>query len=170
VTAAEIVVELDALARAAPGVVGTVGSITASPGLINVIPGGASLTLDVRSASGPHEEVFDRIVAFARERAAMRGQEVVVRERTRVARTPMDVRVVAALEAAADALGTPYATMASGAGHDTMLVAGRVPSAMVFVPCRDGISHAPDEHADPADAALACRVMLDALTRLWNDR
>ena len=97
VTAAEIVVELDALARAAPGVVGTVGSITASPGLINVIPGGAALTLDVRSASGPHEEVFDRIVAFARERAATRGQEVVVRERTRVARTPMDPHVVAVL-------------------------------------------------------------------------
>ena len=170
VTAAEIVVELDALARAAPGVVGTVGSITASPGLINVIPGGAALTLDVRSASGPHEEVFDRIVAFARERGAMRGQEVVVRERTRVARTPMDPHVVAVLEAAADALGTPYATMASGAGHDTMLVARRVPSAMVFVPCRDGISHAPDEHADPADAALAGHVMLDALTRLWDDR
>jgi allantoate deiminase len=170
VTAAEIVVEVDALARAAPGVVGTVGAITASPGLINVIPGGASLTLDVRSATGPHEEVFDRIVAFARERGAMRGQEVVVRERTRVARTPMDPHVVAVLEAAADALGTPFTTMPSGAGHDTMLVARRVPSAMVFVPCRDGISHAPDEHADPADAALAGHVMLDALTRLWNDR
>lgn len=82
----------------------------------------------------------------------------------------MDPHVVAVLEAAADALGAPYATMASGAGHDTMLVARRVPSAMVFVPCRDGISHAPDEHADPADAALAGHVMLDALTRLWDDR
>jgi len=67
-------------------------------------------------------------------------------------------------------MGTRHTTMPSGAGHDTMLVAGRVPSAMVFVPCRDGVSHAPDEHADPADAALASHVMLHALTRLWDDR
>jgi acetylornithine deacetylase/succinyl-diaminopimelate desuccinylase-like protein len=56
--------------------------------------------------------------------------------------------------------------MPSGAAHDTMCVAPFVPSAMVFVPCRDGISHSPAEHAEPADAALAAEVVLNALVAL----
>jgi N-carbamoyl-L-amino-acid hydrolase len=57
----------------------------------------------------------------------------------------------------------------SGAVQDTVIVAERSPSAMVFVPCRDGISHAPEETADPADAAVACEVILNALLGLTED-
>jgi N-carbamoyl-L-amino-acid hydrolase len=53
--------------------------------------------------------------------------------------------------------------MPSGAAHDTMNVARAVPSAMLFVPCREGISHAPEEHAEPGDAALAAAVVLAAV-------
>jgi acetylornithine deacetylase/succinyl-diaminopimelate desuccinylase-like protein len=56
--------------------------------------------------------------------------------------------------------------MHSGAAHDTMCVADRVPTAMVFVPCKDGISHSPLEDADPADAALAAEVILQAIVAL----
>jgi acetylornithine deacetylase/succinyl-diaminopimelate desuccinylase-like protein len=56
--------------------------------------------------------------------------------------------------------------MPSGAAHDTMMVARRIPSAMVFVPCVDGISHSPAESADPADAALGVEVILAAAQRL----
>jgi acetylornithine deacetylase/succinyl-diaminopimelate desuccinylase-like protein len=56
--------------------------------------------------------------------------------------------------------------MPSGAAHDTMSVAQHVPTAMVFVPCRDGISHAPEEEADPADAALGAEVILTAIGSL----
>ena len=56
--------------------------------------------------------------------------------------------------------------MASGAAHDTMCVAAHVPSAMVFVPCKDGISHSPAEAADPADAALGAEVILNAVRTL----
>jgi acetylornithine deacetylase/succinyl-diaminopimelate desuccinylase-like protein len=56
--------------------------------------------------------------------------------------------------------------MPSGAAHDTMCVADRVPSAMVFVPCRDGISHSPLEEAKPADAALAVEIILTAIRAL----
>ncbi len=80
--------------------------------------------------------------------------------------TPLDERIVAALEAAAAATGEPYMPMHSGAAHDTMCVADRVPSAMVFVPCKDGISHHPAEDADPADAALAAEIMLNAIRAL----
>ena len=56
--------------------------------------------------------------------------------------------------------------MPSGAAHDTMCVADHVPCAMVFVPCKDGISHSPQEDADPADAALAAQIILNAVRAL----
>jgi acetylornithine deacetylase/succinyl-diaminopimelate desuccinylase-like protein len=57
-------------------------------------------------------------------------------------------------------------TMPSGAAHDTMCVADRVPTAMVFVPCREGISHAPEEDAEPGDAALGAEIILNAIRSL----
>jgi allantoate deiminase len=56
--------------------------------------------------------------------------------------------------------------MVSGATHDTAIVAERAPSAMVFVPCRNGISHSPEEAANPADAAVACEVILNTILQL----
>jgi acetylornithine deacetylase/succinyl-diaminopimelate desuccinylase-like protein len=64
------------------------------------------------------------------------------------------------------ATGEPWLTMHSGAAHDTMCVADYVPSAMVFVPCKDGISHHPAEDASPADAALAAEIILNAIQAL----
>jgi acetylornithine deacetylase/succinyl-diaminopimelate desuccinylase-like protein len=78
----------------------------------------------------------------------------------------MDARIVAALEEAAKATGEPAITMASGAAHDTMCVADHAPTAMVFVPCKDGISHSPLEDAKPADAALAAEIVLNAISTL----
>ena len=78
----------------------------------------------------------------------------------------MDGRIVAALEAAAAATGEPWMTMPSGAAHDTMCVADHAPTAMVFVPCKDGISHSPFEDASPADAALAAEIVLNAIHAL----
>jgi acetylornithine deacetylase/succinyl-diaminopimelate desuccinylase-like protein len=86
--------------------------------------------------------------------------------RQTLAATPMDERIVGALEAAAQATGEPYMRMHSGAAHDTMCVADRVPTAMVFVPCKDGISHHPAEDASPADAALAAEIILNAIQAL----
>jgi acetylornithine deacetylase/succinyl-diaminopimelate desuccinylase-like protein len=68
----------------------------------------------------------------------------------------------AALEAAAEASGEPYMAMHSGAAHDTMGIADRVPSTVVFVPCKDGISHSPEEDANPADAVLGAEIMHNA--------
>jgi len=86
-----------------------------------------------------------------------------IHERQTLAPTPLDARIIAALEAAAASTGEPFMLMSSGAAHDTMCVADRVPSAMVFVPCVDGLSHTPLESADPADAALAAEVVYEAI-------
>jgi allantoate deiminase len=88
------------------------------------------------------------------------------KERQNLPATAMDERIVSALEAAARETGEPYMRMHSGAAHDTMCVADRVPTAMVFVPCKDGISHHPAEDAEPADAALAAEIILNAIRSL----
>ncbi|HET6868324.1 MAG TPA: Zn-dependent hydrolase [Solirubrobacteraceae bacterium] len=172
VVAAEAIVELERLARAAGSqTVGTVGEIEVSPCLINAIPGRTRISLDVR---GPDDDAVHGVVRdigqFAERAAAERGMSAAYRQRQTVPATPMDSGIVAALEEAAAATGEPFTTMISGAAHDTMCVADRVPTAMVFVPCRDGLSHTPEEDADPADAALGVQVILGAITALVGPR
>jgi allantoate deiminase len=169
-TAAEALVELERIVTDhSPDTVGTVGALTLHPGIINVIPGRAELTLDIRSVSGDHERVYAALGDFLSARTGARDQRVELHERNRVPATPMDAHVVEALERAARMSGAPWRRMPSGAAHDTQMVARRVPSAMLFVPCRDGISHSPEESADPADAALGVQVMLAAARELLAD-
>jgi acetylornithine deacetylase/succinyl-diaminopimelate desuccinylase-like protein len=147
--------------------VATVGEIELEPGLINVVPGRARLSLDTRGvAEGAYGAVAARVEAFARDVAHRRGLRATFRERQRAPVTPMDDAIVDALDAAAATAGEPYTRMPSGAAHDTMCVADFVPTAMVFVPCRDGVSHAPEEDADPADAAVGAEVILNAVAAL----
>jgi allantoate deiminase len=165
---AETIVELERLARAAgKGTVGTVGEIKATPGIINAIASGVRFSLDIR---GPDDQAFQgvarEIAAFAEEAARRRGMRAEYRQRQSLPATPLDERIVGALEQAASATGETFTKMHSGAAHDTMCVAERVPSAMVFVPCKDGISHHPAEDARPEDAALAAEIILNAIRAL----
>ena len=167
---AETIIELERLARAAGGgTVGTVGELEADPGLINAIAAEVRLSLDIR---GPDDDLFQGVArdigTFATAAAERRGMTAAVTLRQTLAATRLDPAVVGALEEAAAATGEPANTMHSGAAHDTMCVAARVPSAMVFVPCRDGISHHPAEHAEPADAALAAEIILNAIVALTS--
>jgi allantoate deiminase len=165
---AETVVELERLARrAGQGTVGTVGEVEVDPGIINAIAARVRFSLDIRGpVDDAYRSVARNIAAFARRAAEARGMTAEYRERQTLAATPMDERIAGALEAAAQATGEPYMRMHSGAAHDTMCVADRVPTAMVFVPCKDGISHHPAEEASPADAALAAEIILEAIRAL----
>jgi hydantoinase/carbamoylase family amidase len=171
IVVAETVLELERLARTfGKGTVGTVGEIDLHPGLINAIAERTRLSIDIRGADrDSFEAAAAEIAAFAGRAAARRGMSAVHEIRQHVAPTPLDGRVIGALSEEARRTGEPSMLMSSGAGHDTMCIADRVPSAMVFVPCRDGISHHPDEQADPADAALGVEVMLAAIRRLVHD-
>jgi len=165
---AESILELERLARAAGNnTVGTVGEIEVHPSLINVIPERIRFSLDIR---GVDEESYGGvardIAGFVQHAAEARGMTAEVHERQTLAPTTLDAGIVAALENAARSTGKPFKLMPSGAAHDTMCVADHVPSAMVFVPCRDGISHSPLENADPADAALAAEIILKAILTL----
>jgi allantoate deiminase len=165
---AETVLELERLAReAGQGTVGTIGEIEVDPGLINAIASSVRFSLDIR---GPVDEAYrgvaDAVEAFAVATAERRGMRAEVRRRQTLAVTPLDRAIVGALVRRAGETGEPFVEMHSGAAHDTMCVAERVPSAMVFVPCVEGISHHPDEDADPADAALAAEIILGAIADL----
>lgn len=169
--AAECMLELERLAKdAARGTVGTVGEIGLRPGIINAVPGQARFSLDIR---GVDEESFvgvaREIAAYAERSAKERGMSAEYEQRQSLSSTQLDKSVVGALEMAANASGEPYMTVHSGAAHDTMNVADHVPSAMIFVPCEEGISHSPQEKADPADAALAAEIMLGAINSLVTE-
>jgi hydantoinase/carbamoylase family amidase len=167
---AETALELERLARAAgQGTVGTIGEIEVDPCLINAIASSVRFSLDIRGpVDSAYRGVADEIAAYAVAAAERRGMTADVRIRQTLAVTPLDPGIVGALVSHAEATGEPFMQMHSGAAHDTMCVAERVPSAMVFVPCRDGISHHPAEEADPADAALAAEIILGAITDLMR--
>ena len=165
---AETALELERLAtEAGGGTVGTIGEIEVDPGLINAIASRVRFSLDVR---GPEDDAYRAVArdacAYAIRSAKARSMAAEYRERQTLPATPMDERIVAALEQAAEGTGEPFRRMHSGAAHDTMCVADRVPCAMVFVPCVDGISHHPAEAAEPADAALAAEIILTAIASL----
>ncbi len=163
--AAECMLELERLARAAGnGTVGTVGEMELQPGLVNVVPGLARFSLDIRGVDQDAlTDVANSIAAFATDAAQRRGMTTEFTPRQAVPATPMDKQILAAMEVTVQATGESFMRMPSGAAHDTMCVADHVPAAMIFIPCKDGISHSPLEEASSLDAALAAEVMLGTI-------
>jgi allantoate deiminase len=160
--AAECIVAIEAFCRTDEGgLVGTVGYIHAMPGATNVIPGQVSFTIDIRSASDAHRklavaDVVRQIETIARRRKLLLQVDVTHDNRT-VPCAPWLRRQVA------DAIaGEGYRVfeLPSGAGHDGMAMIDVADVAMVFVRCRGGISHHPDEHTDMSDADAGARVLL----------
>lgn len=166
--AAECMIELERLAQAAGnGTVGTVGELELRPNIINVVPGEARFSLDIRSVREEDVRGVERnIAAFADSSARRRGLTATYVRRQCQPPTPLNQLLADHIEAAAQASAEPYRRMPSGAAHDTMCVAERVPSAMLFVPCKDGISHSPEETANPADAALGAEIILNTIASL----
>lgn len=158
-------------ARAAgPGFVATVGRLEVLPNGANVVPGEVRLVLEARSLDeGAVRAFLDESERRARGTARTLGLELEAEVLDTAPAVRSDSRLMAALEAACDARGLAHRRMSSGAGHDAMEVARVAPVAMLFVPCRDGLSHHPDEHADIADVAAGATVMLDALRTLDDE-
>jgi ureidoglycolate amidohydrolase len=169
VGAAEAIVAIERLARASSSgtTVGTVGLVRALPGAINVVPGTASLDVDVRD-SDPYarEAVVNEILTTAEEICAARGLTLAIEEI--VVDTPVgcDPAVVEAAAAAAEALSLPYRRMTSGAYHDAMIMGRHVPVGMIFVPSRGGVSHHPDEYTSPLELDQGVAVLAGTLERL----
>jgi N-carbamoyl-L-amino-acid hydrolase len=146
---------------AAAGIVGTVGVLRVQPGAPNVIPGRVELEAEFR---GLDEAVLDRVEADLTAAAERLGGEL--KRTSAKAPTRSHPALVAAVEAACDALGLARLGMPSGAGHDAMVIGERIPQAMVFVPSRGGVSHSPDEFTEPERCVDGARVLLRALLEL----
>jgi allantoate deiminase len=143
------------------GLVGTVGYINAMPGATNVIPGQVSFTIDIRAASDAHRKLAVADIARQIENIAKRRklslQVDVTHDNRTVPCAPWLKRQVADAIASE---GYRVFELPSGAGHDGMAMIDIADVAMVFVRCRGGISHHPDEHVDAADAAAGAHVLL----------
>ena len=162
---------VEALAEVGDGSGGasvTVGRIEVSPNAPSVVPGAARLLVDVRGAA---LDPLDELVARIREvvPSALAGSEVAVAVDDDVweyGPVAFDADLLGTLRGAADGVGASSLEMVSPAGHDAGYVARRVPTAMLFVPCRDGLSHHPAEWAEPEHLELACRVLADTIAEV----
>ncbi len=165
--ASRIVLELREEARAREDMTANVGIVSVEPGGFNVIPGLAEFTIDVRS---PSADGFERAEAFVRETvkrvAAEEGLGMEISATHRKPPVALDQGLQNALVEAARAEGASFRQMPSGAGHDAMVLAHHVPSAMLFVPSRGGISHSPDEYTPPEQCELGARVLARAVRDL----
>jgi allantoate deiminase len=165
--AAEWIVAVETLARRTPGLVATVGFVEANPGAVNVIAGTARATLDIRHASDrARTEALDELIRQAESIAARRGMTVMWRTLLAQNAVSMDPFMTEQIERAMQKAGCEAHRMASGAGHDAMILAEKVPAAMIFLRTPGGVSHDPSEsvHLDDVAKALECGQHL--LTRL----
>jgi N-carbamoyl-L-amino-acid hydrolase len=169
VTASHLVlaVESEATKRAACRIVGTVGVLKAYPGALNVVPGRVELWVDVRGIDEVSlGETAAAITATAERIAEREGTRVTVETISSDVPVPMNPMVIATIESACRRLGVRYQRMPSGAGHDAMNMARIAPAGMIFIPCRGGISHNPDEYAAPADIVRGMDVLTETLATL----
>ena len=170
VAASEMILAVERIGCSEPDLVATVGRIGALPGAQNVIPGRVSFTIDMRS---PSDAVRDRahgaLVPALHEIAKRRGVEVEVDTYQRNAATALAPVVIDAVSEAIATCGQSPLRLPSGAGHDAMIMSRACPSGMIFLRCRDGISHNPAESITVEDADLGVRALLEAV-RLLDKR
>jgi len=150
-----------------PNAVATIGEIRIENPSRNVIPGDLTFTIDVRSSDS---KIFDRlheaIRAAGAEIAARRNVSVAIEKIWRKEPTIFDARLVDAVESAAKDMGYSHRRITSGAGHDACNLASVMPAAMIFVPCKDGISHNELEDATQADCTAGANVLLHTVLSL----
>ncbi len=147
--------------------VATVGMVAVQPGAVNSVPSRAQLMLDIRDTDvARRDSVMNALHADIHEIEQRRG--VRVSEELINADQPAhsDPHIIAALEAACQAENATFRRMVSRAYHDTSFIAPIAPVAMLFIPCRNGVSHRPDEYAAPEAIVLGTRVLARTLAKL----
>jgi N-carbamoyl-L-amino-acid hydrolase len=163
--AARVVTAVDSIARAhAPAAVGTVGVLDARPGSPNVVPGQVVFTIDLRH---PDLATLDRleaeVVQAAEAIASELGLSVAIKTLWNQPPVAFHPDCIASVRAGAAASGFSTRDMVSGAGHDAAYVARVAPTAMIFVPCRDGLSHNEAEFSSKEQCAAGAQVLLEAV-------
>ena len=165
--AAEWIIAVENTAKSHPCLVATVGQIEAEPGATNVIAGKVRATLDLRHASDDvRERVADMLVRQAEEIVARRGLSLRRKVLLRQSAVGMDAFLVEQIAESIRRIGSEPHRMVSGAGHDAMILAEKVPAAMIFLRTPGGISHDPAESVEREDVAKALECGLHLLDQL----
>jgi N-carbamoyl-L-amino-acid hydrolase len=169
--AAELILALESAARSTGAIdtVGTVGVCEVFPGAVNSIPSRVRLETDVRDIDGARRDrVLDAFNTACNEVACRRGVAISTELINADPPATCDTGILAALEQAADAAGKSCKRMVSRAYHDSLFMARITPVAMLFIPCRGGVSHRPDEYASPEWICSGVHVLARTLATLAN--
>lgn len=158
------VTEVSSRAKATCGsdypVVATVGRLEVSPGAVNVIPGKVELTLDIRSISDDaRDELSDELFKTLENKAEHNGLQLRVIQTHNASSVVCDSRLTNSLSNIVKNITGEPTVLTSGAGHDAMALADIVPTTMMFVRCKGGVSHHPDESVEPDDVAVALQAL-----------
>jgi allantoate deiminase len=165
--AAEMLLAIEERARRRPNLVATVGKLEVPRSAPNTIPGRVRFTLDIRSPGDAErvkavEDIKTTLAAIA----ARRGVTQRLTPGHQAPAAHCDEKLSDLLAAAAESCGAAPRRIPSGAGHDAMAFDKVIPFAMLFVRCRGGVSHNPDEYASAADIDIAARVLSNFLDRI----
>jgi N-carbamoyl-L-amino-acid hydrolase len=169
VAASEIVVAVDKAARTIGGddTVATTGILNFEPRAVNSIPFWAELKIDVRDIyQARRDQVVKSIQEESQRVARDRGVDITFEILNLDPPAKSGEAILAALEKACALLKLPYQKMPSRAYHDSLFMAQICPTAMVFIPCKNGWSHRPDEYSKPEDLAAGVAVLAETLKTL----
>ncbi len=150
-----------------PPQVGTVGSLSLEPGLVNVVARAARLTVDLRNTDeGRLADAERRLSAFLDELARGEGVGIATRRLARFAPVAFDPGVIGLVERVARSHGRSTMRLPAGAGHDAQMLARVCPAGMIFVPSAGGMSHSPQEHTEPDALVAGANVLLEVVLAL----
>jgi len=162
-----LAVEQAALATGSPDTVGTTGVFRIEPGAVNSVPCRAWLEVDVRDTRlETRDEALRRIEESARQSCARRGIGLEMELLNADAPALCDSALVQEVVQAATELGLPVKRMVSRAYHDSLFMAQVCPTTMIFIPCRGGVSHRPDEYSSPEQIEQGVKVLARVLEKL----
>ncbi|HWA93486.1 MAG TPA: M20 family metallo-hydrolase [Terracidiphilus sp.] len=167
--AAELILALESAAKSTGAIdtVATVGVCDVFPGAVNSIPSRVRLETDVRDTDGARRDgVLEALYAKCREVETKRGVRITTEVVNADPPAECDAAILAAMKQAAKDAGKSYKEMVSRAYHDSLFIARIAPVAMLFIPCRGGVSHRPDEYASPEWIGAGVHVLARTLATL----
>ncbi len=148
-----------------PEMVCTVGVVNLVPGGANIIPGECSFTIDMRSSKQEDvDALYARLCDYIKDK-----DNFSVAQLYKKPGVPMDIKVQALIQEAMDLENYTYLSLPSGAGHDAQSTAPHVPTGMIFVPCKNGVSHNPGEWIEKEQAAAGTQVLLNSILLLASE-
>lgn len=147
-----------------PNMVGTIGQVELEPGATNVVPGECRFVVELRSQIPEDMQIIrDKLFQFCSKRNDWQIDTIYEKDSVR-----LSDRMIETISSAAENGDFDWMLMPSGAGHDAQTLAPFVDTGMIFVPCRNGISHSPLEWIEPQNAADGCQVLFNTVRELAN--